>query len=143
MTPGAMWILALVVLVLTVPVGALALAYAARCKRMAWRASRAARQASQSALETSVSSRLAVADAERALRLLNAARTRSTELADADVAEQLGTPLAPLPLSAAAERYTCADADKCVWSGDCPFVVDCIAVSEAMPEAPGGSACSG
>lgn len=142
MSPGALWILALVVLVLAVPVAALCLAYAARCKRMAWRASRAARQASQSALETSISSRLAVADAERALRLLNAARTRAAETADADVAEQLGTPLAALPLAASAERYTCADADTCVWSPDCPFVRDCVNIPGALEEieAPGGPA---
>lgn len=92
-----MWALALVILVLTVPVDALALSYAARCKRMAWRASRAARQASTSALEASYSSRLAVCDAERAMRLLNAARTRAAEFADADVAEQLAAPLTVLP----------------------------------------------
>jgi hypothetical protein len=96
-TPGVLWVLSLTILVLAVPVIALALCYAARCKRMAWRASRAARQASQSALEASFSSRLALCDAERAMKLLNAARTRAAEMGDADVAEQLATPLVPLP----------------------------------------------
>lgn len=87
---GALLVLQLTALVLTIPAGAYACAYARSARRNAARSAAAA-------FEASLSSRVAVADADQARRLLRMARCRYAEAGDADIAEMLAPPLRAVP----------------------------------------------